>query len=226
MSKQEGKHTTVVACKTLEDELELAMKKAGIDFPVIWVESGLHNTPKKLAARLQEILCGIDTNIQRVLLVMGFCGNAIQDLVTINAELVIPRVDDCISLLLGSTQTRIKISEELAAYFLTEGWLRGERNLWEEYQYAQAKYGEEEAQYLAKTMLGNYRTLCLLDSSATPIDALVDKTTIIAETLNLEQKVVLATTSYIEQLLTGPWPDERFIVKAPGEPITLNDLYC
>ena len=214
--------TVIIACKTLEDELRIAQNKTGADYPVLWIESGLHNTPKKLNTRLREHLCSVKQ--MRVLLVMGFCGNAIQDIEVDCFELIVPRVDDCISLLLGSIKERLSVSNEYAAYFLTDGWLRGERNLWVEYLYARDKYGEEEAKSIAKMMFGHYRTLCLLDSGAAPIDALIENSREIAETMNLEQKVIPATISYIEELLTGPWTQERFVIKRSGEKITLNDL--
>ena len=44
----------IVACETLRDELLAAFDQSGGELPVIWVESGLHNVPKKLKARLQE----------------------------------------------------------------------------------------------------------------------------------------------------------------------------
>ena len=216
-------NTVLVACKTLEDELALAMEKTGVEYPIVWIESGLHNTPKKLNARLSETLQAVDAD--RVILVMGFCGNALEGICADNFELIVPRVDDCITLLLGSAEARAMAAKEYAAYFLTEGWLRGERSVWAEYLYAVEKYGEEEAQSIAQTMLGHYRTLGLLDSGATSIEKFVDETRVIAETLNLEQKIVPATISYIEELLTGPWPYVRFIVKAPGEAITVSELY-
>ena len=43
----------VVACQTLRDELEYVLGALGNKPDVIWIESGLHNTPKKLHARLQ-----------------------------------------------------------------------------------------------------------------------------------------------------------------------------
>ena len=215
-------NTVIIACKTLEDELEFASGKTGIVYPVIWIESGLHSSPKKLNARLCEILDCVKA--QRVLLAMGFCGNAIQNIQIGNFELIVPRVDDCISLLIGSIEERIRISKEFSAYFLTDGWLRGERNLWVEYLYALEKFGEEEARNIAKAMYGHYRTLGLLNNNITPIEMLVENTKIIAETLNLEQRVIPATTSYIEDLLKGPWPDDRFIVKRPGEVLSADSL--
>lgn len=214
--------TVIAACKTLEDELNFAIHKTGITYPVEWIESGLHNTPKKLNARISELLCRI--NAERVLLVMGFCGNSIQGIKAGNFELIVPRVDDCISLLIGSLKKRSDVSREYAAYFLTDGWMRGERNLWVEYQYAVHKYGEDEAKNIAELMYGHYRTLGILDVGVNPINPLIESTKIIADTLNLEQKVIPASVSYIEQLLTGPWPEDKFIVKAPEEEITDIDL--
>ena len=138
--------------------------------------------------------------------------------------MIIPRVDDCISLLIGSPSARAKVSGELAAYFLTEGWLRGERNLWVEYQYTVDKYGKEEADSIAKTMYGHYRTLGLLDTGVSPIEPLIESTKIIAGTLKLEQRVIPASVAYLEQLLLGPWTEDRFVIKAQNSAITADDL--
>jgi hypothetical protein len=201
----------------------LAFEKCKVEYPIEWLESGLHNVPKNLNSKLQEILDNIQAD--RVLLVMGFCGNSIQDIKAGSFELIIPRVDDCISLLLGSVKARVEVSREHSAYFLTEGWLRGERNAWVEYQRTLEKYGEKRAKSIAKSLFGHYRSLCLLDCGAMPIGKLVEDTKIIAETLNLEQKVIPATVEYIKKLLTGPWTEEDFIIKNPGETIAVGDLY-
>lgn len=41
----------------------------------------------------------------RILLATGFCGDSFCGLETRHTELIIPRTDDCISLLLGSAET-------------------------------------------------------------------------------------------------------------------------
>ena len=215
-------NTAIIACKTISDELRHAMAQTGTDYPVVWLEQGLHNVPELLRSALQTALDGLEA--QRVLLAMGFCGNAIRGVEVPACELIIPRVDDCISLLLGSVQRRLAVSREHAAYFFTEGWLRGERNIWVEYQHMVSKYGEDVARDIAGTMFGNYRTLMLLDSGTEPIEQLVESTEIVAETLHLEQKVAPATRDYLAELLRGPWDDERFVVVSPGSIITAKDL--
>ena len=204
----------VVACQTLQDELEYVLGTLRKKLDVIWIESGLHNTPKKLHLRLQETLDGID-GYDRVFLLFGLCGNAVLGLTAGNFHMIIPKVDDCISLLIGSQAQRDKIGREKAVYFLTNGWLRGERNLWVEYQYSIQKYGKETADDIAKTMYGHYKVLGLLDTPAAPIEQLVEKTKIISETFELEQIILPATTQYIKELFSGVWTTEKFVIIQP-----------
>ena len=214
--------TAVIACRTLSDELQYAMERTGSDFPVFWLEQGLHNVPRQLLEALQAALD--ETGAQRVLLAMGFCGNSLSGLRVPDAELIVPRVDDCISLLLGSVSRRLEVSREHAAYFFTEGWLRGERNIWVEHQHMLETYGEELTAELEKEMFGHYRTLGLLDCGIKPIEPLVEGTKMIADGLHLEQRVIPASAEYLETLLTGPWPAHRFLTIRGPRTVTDDDL--
>ena len=46
----------------------------------------------------------------------------------------------------------------------------------------------------------------------------------IAEGLHLTQKVIPASAQYLEDLLTGPWPAERFLTVRGGATITEEDM--
>ena len=82
-------NTVIIACQTLKNELEAAMAASGRSFEIRWIESGLHNVPKKLHATLQEHLdqCG---GFDTVLLVMGYCGNSVAGIETRDFQLVMP----------------------------------------------------------------------------------------------------------------------------------------
>ncbi len=215
--------TVIVSCRTIEDEVTAAIREAGVDYPVYWLESGLHNQPPILLRTLQELLDGLDT--ERVLLAMGFCGNAIKGLQLGAYELIVPRSDDCISLLLGGVNRRVEVSRELAAYFFTEGWLRGERNIWEEYKFTVETYGEEMAETVMEMMYSHYRTLALLDSGVGDIEALYETVEPLADALHLERKKIPATLSYLTDLFLGPWDDsERFVRFAPHSTVEEGQL--
>ena len=48
--------TAILACKTLRHEIEKACEKYNIDYPIHWIESGLHNYPEKLHKYILHIL--------------------------------------------------------------------------------------------------------------------------------------------------------------------------
>lgn len=201
-------NTAIVACGTLRDELEASCAFTGCTYPVHWIESGLHNYPDKLRERLQAVFDSLD-GVERVLFAFGFCGNAVAGLQTRGFEAILPRVDDCISLVLGSTQARSRIQHTC---FLTRGWLRGERTICDEYQYMIHKYGEETGREIFSVMPANYRYLGVIDTGCYALSDIEGTTEKIARTLGLEQKRLSGTKAYLCDLLTGPWPEGRFLV--------------
>ena len=213
----------ILACNTIANELNQAMEQAGVNHPILWIESGLHDFPQKLKARLQEELDAL-TDVDWVLLAFGFCGNAVLGLKTGNFHLVIPRADDCISLLIGSEQERRKISSANGTYFLTKGWVDNERNIWKEYKTTVDKYGKERADGLSKSMLRHYRHLGIIDTGAYDLQEFLNTSHLIARDLDLEHVIIPGTTKYFCKLLTGPY-DEDFIVIAPHSEVNFMDLH-
>ncbi|MDN5376300.1 MAG: hypothetical protein PWQ39_1340 [Thermacetogenium sp.] len=213
--------TIVIACQTLSDEVNMAIAETGVKHPVIWVESGLHNHPETLRMRLQETVSRI-SNVENIILCYGYCGNSLLGLHSTRARLIVPRVDDCISLLLGSYEKREALSREMVSYFLTRGWIVNENNIIREYERCVERYGKERAQRVLKMMLEHYRRLILIDTGAYPLDdACLAKSYEIAEMMGLKHQVVKGSIGMLKQLLTGPW-DENFIVLEPGEELSMD----
>lgn len=208
----------IVACKTLEQELLASMEEASCHYPILWLESGLHNWPDKLQCHVQESLDRCQ-GYDRVLLAMSFCGNSVVGLKTHDFQLVIPRSDDCITLLLGSLARR---QEEKATYFFTEGWLKGERNLWNEYQSCLAKYGKKRGKQIFSLMLANYQKLALVDTGCFDREAMERQVRDIASALGLEYVCLAGTLDHLKQLLNGPWTKERFVLVEPHSAVTAD----
>jgi len=206
--------SVVIVCETIRDEYLDAAEKCGCTYETRWIESGLHNVPDKLRSRLQDELDSITH--KRVLLCFGTCGNSVIGLETRDFELVIPRVDDCISMLIGSVAQRTKINSSHSAYFLTAGWLRGERNIFAEYEYTLEKYGDVTGKEIMDVMLANYKNLALLDTGSYDLKDAKDESQRIANVLDLELMVLPASVNYITQLLTGPHDPDRFSIFPPN----------
>lgn len=212
-------NTQIISCKTIEYEVLKAIEETGCRYRVSWLASGLHNYPDRLRERVQELLDGICAD--RVLLAMGFCGNSLAGLATRDFELIFPRADDCITLLLGSPDDRRRHGH---TYFLTKGWLEGERNIYEEYKYVLKKYGPRRGKAIFDAMLGHYQYLGLLDTGVCDFAALCEEGSAIALELGLELKQIRSPNRWLKALLEGPWPRDRFRCIPPNAVIGYSDL--
>ena len=215
--------TLILACNTIRDELEKTASETGCTYPFRWVESGLHLRPESLRQRLQLELDSI-TGVDRVILGFGFCGNALVGLKSKDYELIIPRADDCITLLLGSRKNRECFSRTGAMYFLTRGWLQDEFNIWKEYQSVLARFGAEKTQRIYERMLGHYRFLALIDTGAYELEALLPLVREIASTLKLEIRVLPGSDGYLKKLLSAEWNADEFITVPPHTQVELFHL--
>lgn len=96
-------------------------------------------------------------------------------------------------------------------YFFTQGWLRGERTLWHEFAHAVQTHGEARARRLFASMLHSYSRCALLDTGCFDQSAASEEVRRIAGTLGLEYCETDGTLVWLEELVSGPWPAERFI---------------
>jgi hypothetical protein len=215
--------TVILACNTIRDELEKAVVATSCPHRFVWVESGLHLVPDSLRRRLQNDLDKI-SGVQRVLLAFGFCGNAVAGLRTGDYELVIPRVDDCITLLLGSKENREACCRQGGVYFLTKGWLEGEINVWREYQAVLERFGPERTERIYRRMLAHYKFLGLIDTGAYDLPTLLPHVREISASLKLDLLILEGTDRYLKKFLSGPWNEDHFVTIPPHTTIELVHL--
>jgi hypothetical protein len=206
--------TILLACETIRDEIKHAASEVGYHYETRWIRSGLHNYPKELKSILQMELDSIN-GYDRVIMAFGICGNATIGLKASNFELILPKADDCITLLLGSAANRGALSENGGTYFLTKGWLTGEENLWKEYERTIAKFGLETTEMIFNVMLKNYKRLGVIDTKSYNVEAILPNTMEIAKKFHLEHTILPSSVKYLCDLLTGPWDNERFFTVPP-----------
>lgn len=212
----------ILACRTIRDELQLAMKETGINYPVVYVDSGSYPGRESLHRSIQAEVDKIN-NADVILMVLGYCGNSLMEVKSSSCKIVIPRVNDCIALLLGSADERKKKSQEMNTYFFTQGWLEHEKNILREYERCMTLYGQERTLRVMKTMLGNYRRFMVINTGAYPLEAVVPKVRECARKLNMLHEIVPGSLRLLHKLLLGQW-DEEFIVLEPGQEITIEDI--
>ncbi len=122
MASSTSRPTVVLACRVFEDLFQRFVPDGMIQ-QFMYLDYGLHNTPKKLNEAVQQALDGL-AQPSLVILGYGLCGNGLHRVRSGEHTLLIPRADDCIAVFLGSYQRyRQEFAAESATYYLTKGWL-------------------------------------------------------------------------------------------------------
>lgn len=88
----------VIGCSVLRREIEAALGDQP-DFKFNWLEDQLHNVPETLHEKVQSAI-DAETGADRIYLLYGHCGQALTGIQAKNCPVVLPKVEDCIDVLL------------------------------------------------------------------------------------------------------------------------------
>ncbi len=217
--------TVIIACETIKAELEQAQIDANTNYPILYMESGLHDIPKKLNQVLQETIQKAEgLGAERILLGFGFCGNSVAGVKSSRCELILPRIDDCVTMFLGSREAKKEAEDGQGIFFMTSGWANSDDHMLRQYDILCEEYGEEEGREIYDMMFGNYTQVKILDTHCFDLQPIIEDTKRISELLHLTWAVTEASNQFLVDLMTGPWPEERFLRYAPNTEIPLSDL--
>lgn len=185
------------------------------------LEFGLHVYPDKLRDTLQGEIDAVPGEGD-IVLGYGLCSNAAVGLVSRSHRIIIPRVDDCIALFLGSRREHLRrLREEPGTYFLTKGWIKAAELPINDYLRLVEKYGEERAKRVIKVMLANYRRVVLINTGNYRLDEFREAARSMADTLELNYEEIPGSNRMLRAMLDGTW-DSEYIIVEPGEEITLG----
>lgn len=215
------KRSIVIACPTVIEELKPLLpptvRARVLDF-------GLHVNPENLRRTLQDEINAADGKAGAVILGYGLCSNAVVGLRTAHSTLVIPRVDDCIALFLGSTRAYREQSRQTpGTYYLTKGWIEVSDTPFEEYKRLVERYGKQRADHVMAVMLKHYTRLAYINTGPNDQEQYRRIARRTAKQFNLRFEEIPGSMALIRKMIQGPWDDD-FIVAPPGYTITLSDF--
>ena len=213
--------TKVIACATVIEEM-LPLLPPDVDHRVL--DFGLHVNPEALQRALQEAIDAWATLAETILLGYGLCSQAVVGLRANDCTLVVPKVDDCIAIFLGSEEAyKAQSRTEPGTYYLTKGWIEAGDSPFGEYDSLVKQYGEKKAQWLMGKMLKNYTRLALINTGQYELERYRDYSRHTAKRFELRYEEIPGSNALIKKMLYGPWDDE-FVVARPGETISYLDF--
>ncbi len=216
------KPVIILACQVMQSLIQPHLRNGEV--PVIYMDYGLHVRPQKMAPTLQAQLDALPEP-SLVLIGYGLCGNGLDGLKAGPHTLIIPRADDCITILLGSYQAYIQaFNRQPGTYYLTKGWLESGSDPLKEYRSYVDQFGVENADMLIEMMYGRYRHLCFVAHTQADLDEYRSRALEVAEFcaqrwgMTYEERV--GSDDLIRRLLEAPQRPgalgDDFVIVPPG----------
>lgn len=238
-----------IICDVMKSELERIKDEGNDNIDYIYMEQHLHDTPDRMREKLQEEIDKVGDEYKDIILIYGLCSNGVVGLRSEKHNIIIPRVDDCISLFLGSRERYVEVfKKDPAAYYLCKGWIeyggdpyRGyltwtdqEDKIPKEWfrnkeRYGQ-KYDEQMARFLSVELLKNYKKVILIDNDDLEKihrDYAHDMVRFMSEVLEREIELVevKGSSRLLEMLMKEQWDNDEVITIKPGEKISQDTFF-
>lgn len=217
-------HTVILACSSLTDYVRDAQEKQKTSYPVLIADRKYHAEPEKMKKVLAEMLARLPEETDTVLVAMGFCGGS-WDSVQVDRKVVIPRADDCISLLLHTDDVYCPNRKETGHLYMMEKD-PGDFSLEKMFGNISIDYPGWDRDSLFHMWFDNYRYLDIIDTGL--YDCYTEE---YAEEAQKNADLFHGTLDYVrgsnrllEKLVSGRW-DEQFLVAQPGQVIRHRDFF-
>jgi hypothetical protein len=188
------------------------------------LDFGLHADPSSLRHVLQEAIDRIAPSADTIILGYGLCSMAVVGLRANGCTLVVPRVDDCIAMCLGSQEAyKAQFKDEPGTYYLTRGWIEVGDSPFSEHQKLVQAFGEQKAERVMGRMLKNYTRLAFIDVGRRGSERYREYSQRMADRFGLRYAEIPGSERLIKKMLSGPL-DHEFVVAGPGETIRYLDF--
>ena len=217
----------ILTCSSLQEHVAAAQKKRGTNYDVVVVDRSLHAEPEEMKKQIQKEISMLPRQVDTVLAAMGFCGG-VWDHVSFDRTVVIPRTDDCVSLLLHKDDLYHPNLKEMGHLYLYENDPKdfSAISLMRDVSRADPSFASLDPEYLRHMLFDHYRNMDIIDTglndcySEDYVEAAQEQADEIGASLDYTE----GSIRLLEKLVSGEW-DEQFIVAKPGQMIRHGDFF-
>lgn len=229
----------LIGCKIMEREIASVTYNCKNYVDVTLIQQKLHSRPSKLHAVLQEEIDMIDQEAHRysnhvtdrpydaILLGYGLCAGIIENLQSEKYPIVIPKVHDCISLLLGSREAYdAYYKDHTGTFYYSPGFVEIDDvpnmdNRWERrylFHLNRHKGNERKARRLVeieKSLTASYTGAAYIHWDELDFPEYEKKVQSMTEEKGWTFSRLEGNNSFLRKLVDGDWNEEEFLVVPP-----------
>ena len=220
-------HACILACSSLAEFVAEAQRRQGTDWPVVEADQTLHAEPEQMQRAVTALIDGLPAEFDTILVAMGFCGG-VWSQVSCGRRVVIPRVDDCVSLLLHTDDRYCPNCKEPGHLYLYEtdparfsalGLLRSGT-------VTDPSLQNLDPDWLFHMWFDNYHHMDIIDTGLNDCysEDYVLAAQAQADAIDATLDYVPGSIRLLEKLVSGRW-DAQFLVAEPGDLIRHGDFF-
>lgn len=211
--------TCIVCCDSLLSHLEAAQVKMGTNHPVYLLDRALHSQPKNMRQRLMDVLNALPESITTVLIAMGYCGGSLASICA-RRQLVIPNLDDCITMLLTKTDAQEGNLKQRGHMYFRDSECGGV-NVQRMLDNLRQEYGMERGTGIFGMWFADYTHADIIDTGVFDCyeESYVESIQKQADLIRCELGYVEGSNRILEKLVSGQW-DEQFLIVPSGAVLT------
>ena len=210
--------TVILGCSSLKDHVEFVQGELGTAFPAVWLDQVHHRDPAEMRECAVRALGELDDGVDTVLVVMGACGGT-WDGVRAPRRLVLPRVDDCISLLLTTSDEPV-FDRKTPGHLYVKDKDPGKECFRWIFERLTEGLDRETVRRYHEDWKGLYHEIDVIDTGLNGCrrPEYLAAVRADADWLDAGMDVVPGGVRILRKLLAGDW-DEQFLVVEPGEQV-------
>ena len=211
--------TCIVCCDSLLRHLEAAQVKMGTKCPIYTLNRALHSQPKNMRQCLMDVLNALPESITTVLIAMGYCGGSL-DNICARQRLVIPNLDDCITMLLTKTDAQEGNLKQRGHMYFRDSECGGV-NVQRMLDNLRREYGMERGTGIFGMWFADYTHADIIDTGVFDCyeESYVESIQKQADLIRCELGYVEGSNRILEKLVSGQW-DEQFLIVPSGTVLT------
>lgn len=216
-------HTVILSCSSLLLHVEAAQTKMHTRFPVVNLDRRLHAEPKRMRSSILETLEALPPSCETVLAAMGYCGGS-RNHIPLSRRVVIPKVDDCITLLLHTDDTPHGNLKE-AGHMYFRDCDTGAYSIEGMKEEICRTYGMEFGTSIFGSWFQNYTNADIIDTGVYDCysEEYVTEAQKNADLIRCSLGYVEGSNRILKKLVSGQW-DAQFIVLESGQEMTEQDF--
>ena len=216
--------TVILSCSTLTDYVQAAQQTCHTDFPVVYLDRNYHEEPARMREQILQTIRDLPEEVDTVLVAMGFCGGSWQD-VSVPKKLVMPRVDDCVSLVM-TVDDSVNPCTKLMGHMYVFGGETGKFFISGLLDGLLKEHDPEMAKSIFDMMFEHYRNVDIVDTGIYDCydPDYVESIQAEADLIGGELDFVPGSNLLLEKLVSGRWDDQFFIVE-PNARITQGKFF-